>query len=266
LWEETYYWTLIQQGAKKIGPLPNPPGPKATITPQEKAAAKKLTVALHYGQDRGTIRKWTAYWKLLSELRDNGATALLLYRTGEFKDYFFQHPKEFDMLLSWHKVYNFPLRQLGARILAQEGNDFSGKSDIEEKCIFDRLHAPYSLCWGDHLSIWNNDLMEYKNFMANHKVKPTSRKSNIDVLRYGLKGQPDRNKSSFINFVPFEGESGNKTIGTRSSSIKLLTVALVVPVAPGDFLGIFAGCLATPIINHLGLSQDQSRIFGWTIP
>jgi hypothetical protein len=38
LWEETYYWTLIQQGAKKIGPLPNPPGPKATITPQEKAA------------------------------------------------------------------------------------------------------------------------------------------------------------------------------------------------------------------------------------
>jgi hypothetical protein len=198
---------------------------------------------LHYGQDRGTIRKWTAYWKLLSELRDKGATALLLYRTSEFKGYFFQHPKELDMLMSWHKVYDFPLRQLGAKILAQEGNDFSGKSDIEEKWIFDRLHSPYNLCWGDHLSIWNEDLLEHENFMANHKIKPTSRKSNIHILRYGLKGQPDRNKSSFVNFVPFEGESGNRTIGTRSSSTKLLTVAPVVPVAPGDFLGIFAGCL-----------------------
>lgn len=79
LWKETYYWPMIQQGAKKISPLPNPSSPKTRITPQEKAAAKKLILALHYGQDRGTIFKWTAYWKLLSELRDKGATTLLLY-------------------------------------------------------------------------------------------------------------------------------------------------------------------------------------------
>jgi hypothetical protein len=39
-----------------------------------------------------------AYLKLLSDLRDKGATAFLLGRTSEFKRYFFQHPKELDML------------------------------------------------------------------------------------------------------------------------------------------------------------------------
>jgi hypothetical protein len=61
LWKETYYWPMIQQGAKMISPLPNPSGPKTGITPQERAAAKKLTLAIRYGQDRGTIFKWTAY-------------------------------------------------------------------------------------------------------------------------------------------------------------------------------------------------------------
>jgi len=82
--------------------------------------------------------------------------------------------------------------------------------------------------------------MEHEIFMANHKIKPTSRKSNIHVLRYGLKGQPNRNKSSFVSFVPYEGESGKKTLGTLSSSTQLLAVAPLVPVAPRDFLGIFA--------------------------
>jgi hypothetical protein len=147
------------------------------------------------------------------------------------------------MLLSWNRVYDFPLRQLGARILAQEGNDFSGKSDIEEKWIFDRLHAPQNLCWGDHLSIWEPDSMEYENFMANCKIKPTSRKSNTHILRHGLKGQPDRNKSSFVSFVAYEGESGKRTLGSRIGSTKLLTVTPLVPILPGDFLGIFSGQL-----------------------
>ncbi|KFZ16980.1 hypothetical protein V502_04811 [Pseudogymnoascus sp. VKM F-4520 (FW-2644)] len=243
LWKETYYWPMIQQGAKMIGLLPNPSGRKTGITPQEKAAAKKLTLAMHCGQNRGTIFKWTAYWKLLSGLREKGAATLLLYRTSEFKGYFFQHPKEIDMLLSWYSVYNFPLRQLGARTLAQEGNDFSGTSDIEEKWIFDRLHAPHNMCWGDHLSMWDPDSMERENFMANCIIKSTSRKSNIDVLRYGLKRQPERNKSNYVNLVPYEGESGKRTLGTRTSSTKLLTVAPLVPILPGDFLGIFSGRL-----------------------
>ena len=243
LWKQAYFWPMIQQRAKMIGPLPTASGRKADITPQEKSAAKRLILAMGYGQSRDNIFKWTAYWKLLSDLRDQGVMALLLYRTPEFKAYFFQHSKELDMLLSWNRVYDFPLQQLGARIIAQEGNDYSGKSDIEEKWIFDRLHAPQNLCWGDHLSLWDNDLTEREDYMANHKITPTSGKSNIHVLRHGLKGQPDRNKSSFVNLVPYEGESGKRTLSTQSSSTKLLAVAPLVPITPGDFLGIFSGRL-----------------------
>jgi hypothetical protein len=66
-------------------------------------------------------------------LSTKGATALLLGRTGEFKNYFFQHPKELEVLLSWNEVYDFLLRQLPWRVIAEEGGDFSRKSDIEEK-------------------------------------------------------------------------------------------------------------------------------------
>ncbi|PQE14720.1 Vacuolar sorting-associated 3 protein [Rutstroemia sp. NJR-2017a BBW] len=243
LWKETYYWPMIQQRAKMIGPLPNPSGRKTEITPQEKAAAKKLILAMGYGKSRDNIFKWTAYWKLLSELRDERAIELILYRTREFKAYFFQHPKELKTLLSWNRVYDFPLRQLRVRTIAEEGNDFSGKSDIEEPWILSRLHAPQHLCWGDHLSIWDHDSTEYENFLADHRIKPTSGKSNIHVLRHGLKGQSDHNKSSFVSLVPYEGESGKRTLGTRRVSSELLAVVPLVPILPGDFLGIFSGRL-----------------------
>jgi hypothetical protein len=242
LWKESYFWPMIQRRAKMIGPLPNPSGRKTEISPQEKSAAKKLTLAMGYGQSRDNVFKWTAYWKLFSQLRTNGATTLLLYRTREFKAFFFQHPKELDILLSWNRVYNLPLRQLEARIVAEEGNDFSGKSDIEAEWIFGRLHAPQNLYWGD-LSLWDNDSTEHEDFMVNHDVKPTSEKSNIHVLCHGIKGHPGCNKSSFVSLVPYEGESGKKTLGARSSSTKLLAVAPLVSISPGDFLGIFPGKL-----------------------
>jgi hypothetical protein len=89
-----YYWPMIQQRAKTIGPLPDSSGSKTEITPQEKLAAKKLIGATGYGQSRNNIFKWAAYLKLLSDLRDKGTTAFLLGRTSEFKTYFFQHPKK----------------------------------------------------------------------------------------------------------------------------------------------------------------------------
>jgi hypothetical protein len=146
MWKETYYWPMVQQRAKMIGPLPNASGPRTEITPHEKLAAKKLVAAMGYGQSRSNIFKWTSYLKLLSDLREKGATSFLLCRTSEFKNYFFQHAKDLDILLSWNKVYDFPLRQLRLRIIAEEADDFSSKSDIEERCIYDRLHAPQNMC------------------------------------------------------------------------------------------------------------------------
>jgi len=62
-----------------ISPLPNPLGPKTEITPQEKIAAKRLILAIGHSTSRNNIFKWTSYRKLLSDLRNRGATTLLLY-------------------------------------------------------------------------------------------------------------------------------------------------------------------------------------------
>jgi hypothetical protein len=226
-----------------IGPLPESSGPKTEITPQEKLAAKKLIAAMGYGQSRNNLFKWTAYLKLLSDLRDKGATAFLLGRTSEFKSYFFQHPKELDMLLSWNKIYDCPLRQLRLRVIAEEGNDFSGQSDIEDQWIYNRLRAPQNMCWGDHFSVWDQGSTEYEDFLANHSLKPTSTKSNIHVLRYGIKGQLDRNKSTYVSLVPYEGQSAKRTFSNKAASTELLAVAPLVAAAPGDFLGLFPGRL-----------------------
>jgi hypothetical protein len=40
-----------------IGPLPNPSGRKTEITPQEKAAAKRLILVMGYGKSRDNIYK-----------------------------------------------------------------------------------------------------------------------------------------------------------------------------------------------------------------
>jgi hypothetical protein len=39
------------------------------------------------------------------------------------------------MLLSWNQVYDFRLQQLRLRVTAKEGNEFSGKCDIEDNRI-----------------------------------------------------------------------------------------------------------------------------------
>ena len=85
--------------------------------------------------------------------------------------------------------------------------------------------------------------MEREDYMANHRITPTSGKSNIHVLCHGLKDQPDRNKSSLVSLVLYEGNSGKRTLSTQSNSVKLLAVAPLVPISPGDFLGIFSGRL-----------------------
>ena len=61
MWKETYYWPMIQQRAKMIGPLPCASGRRSLISPQEKVAAKQLVAAMGYGQSRNNIFKWTSY-------------------------------------------------------------------------------------------------------------------------------------------------------------------------------------------------------------
>jgi hypothetical protein len=234
---------MIRQRAKMIGPLPIPPGRKTEITPQEKIAAKQLILAIGHGTCRDNVFKWTSYWRLLSDLRQKGATNLLLYRTSEFKTHFFRYTKKLDLLLSWNHIFDLPLQQLRLRVIAEEGGDFSGKCDIEDSRIFERLRTTQTGAWANNLSVWDQNQIEYEDFLANHSVMAISGKSNEHILCHGIKGELACNKSIFVGMVPYEGDSGKRVIGNKPASTKLLSISPLVSVAPGDFLGIFSGKL-----------------------
>ena len=94
--------------------------------------------------------------------------------------------------------------------------------------------------WGDDISVWTKQ--NTRNFV------PTTVHSYFweiqqHVLCHGIKGRLDCNKSIFVNMIPYEGESGKGTIGTKPASTKLLSVSTIASVAPGNFLGIFSGKL-----------------------
>ena len=245
LWKETYYWPAIQQRAKMEGPLPNPSGRKIDMSPQERLVAKRVIPALKYGKSRDSIMKGRSYLKLLSELREAGVKSLLLCRTPEFKTHFWRHPNELNMLLSWNQLYDPYLQQLRLRVIAEEGNDFSGKCDIQDENIKKRLLLlPQMMAdWRNDFSDWDQNSTEKAEYLAHHNLKATSGKSNEHVLRYGIKGDLGRNKAIFVALIPYEGVSGKKTISSKPASTELLAVAPLISVSPGDFLGIFSGQL-----------------------
>lgn len=245
LWKETYYWPAIQQHAKMEGPLPNPSGRKIDMSPQERLVAKRVIPALKYGKSRGSIIQGRSYLKLLSDLREAGVKSLLLCRTPEFKTHFKRHPNELNMLLSWNQLYGPYLEQLRLRVIAEEGNDFSGKCDIQDENIKKRLLLPPQMMadWRNDFSDWDQNSTEKAEYLAHHNLKATSGKSNAHVLRYGIKGDLGRNKAIFVALIPYEGVSGKKTFSSKPASTELLAVAPLISVSPGDFLGIFSGQL-----------------------
>lgn len=65
-----------------------------------------------------------------------------------------------------------------------------------------------------------------EDFLANHDLKPTSAKSNIHVLRHGIKGQLDRNKAIYISLVHYKGKSAKKTFSGKTASSDLVAVGI----------------------------------------
>src|SRR5438045_614422 len=104
----------------------------------------------------------------------------------------------------------------------EEGNDFSGRCDIEDRRIFERLRIPSKGAWGNDLCNWDQNPTKRDNFNADHCITPTSRESNINILQYGINGQLDHNKSIYVGMVLYEGESGKRTIDNKPASTKLL--------------------------------------------
>jgi hypothetical protein len=58
---------------------------KLILPAKKKLAAKELIAAMGYGQSKNNIFNWTSCLKLLSDLRDEEATSILLCWISEFK-------------------------------------------------------------------------------------------------------------------------------------------------------------------------------------
>jgi hypothetical protein len=75
--------------------------------------------------------------------------------------------------------------------------------------------------------------------LADHSLTPTSTKSNINILRYGIERQLDRNKSAYVSLGLYQGVSDTRTFSNKAAS----SIAPLVAAAPGNFLGVFPGWL-----------------------
>jgi hypothetical protein len=82
-WEEIYYWPMIKKGGanltQKFGPLPKPRGPSNGVSQEERRATKELAIAKRLGSSNDNVLKYGSFWRLLSDLRTNGVTLMLLY-------------------------------------------------------------------------------------------------------------------------------------------------------------------------------------------
>lgn len=174
--KETYYWPIIQRGAKNTGQLPESSGRKTRVTPQENDAAKRLVIALGYGCSRDNILKARSYLKLLSSLQEARVTLLLLYGTKEFGTHFLGHQNDLSAVLSWNQLYHPRIHELRLRAIAQAGEDFSSRCDLEDQNLLHRLHIPQAVIWRDDLSEWA-DTAEKDNFGVAQSIKAVSGKS-----------------------------------------------------------------------------------------
>jgi hypothetical protein len=66
---------------QKFGPLPKSRGLSNGVSYEERRATKELVIAKKFGLSNDNVLKYGSFWKLLSDLRTNGVTLMLLYRT-----------------------------------------------------------------------------------------------------------------------------------------------------------------------------------------
>ncbi|KAG4438633.1 hypothetical protein IFR05_005877 [Cadophora sp. M221] len=89
---------------------------------------------------------------------------------------------------------------------------------------------------------------EQQLYLANldsiSRSEELSLQTTTEVLRDGVDGQLERNNAIYICLIPFEGPlNGKRKINGASASRTIVAPCPVVPIQPGDFLGVMSGQL-----------------------
>ena len=244
-WEEAFYWDIIQRYAAALDPMPAARGPPDGFTPQEKVATAKFIEMVGVGTSDENQRKCRLWWKDLSDMQNAGVVCTLLYRSTKFNKYCKtfprrkQSPRELiDTVVSWEKVYGSHIKQIELRALDQAGGNYSGRQDLLHASIAKILSIPESN-WNNGSNMWHsND--EEESWKLTSRCTATSTESTPKRLTEDAYIESGTNKSFFISVRP----------GVN----KLLSVFPIVPISPGDLLGIFSGKIR--FSEHCSVAQS----------
>jgi hypothetical protein len=233
-WEEAFYWDIIKRHAETIDPLSLVAGrgPAGGSTLQEKAAAAEFIALVGIGTCDENQRRCRVWWKDLCEMKNAGVVTILLYRDAKFNKYCKSFPRRknssgelIDIIVSWEKVYSGYIKQIELRALEQAKGNFSGRLDLLHASTAKILRIPES-AWDNGSNTWysNEEAASYK---LTSSCIATSTESNPKRLTEDTYIESGTNKSFFVSIRP--------------GAEKLVSVFPIVPVFPGDLLGIFSG-------------------------
>ncbi|KAH6689928.1 hypothetical protein BKA61DRAFT_717557 [Leptodontidium sp. MPI-SDFR-AT-0119] len=232
--DENAYWEIILKGVKVLDLATLPKGasrgPLDGISAAEKIATENFMKRAGFGTSAENQRKCRGFWKALFDIRKAGVEMITCYRTAEFTQYCKKYPKRSDIslvdaIVSWEKVYGPQMDQLEGRVFEYRKGDFSGKSRLMQKHVAERVQVVES-SWNDAFNEWYSS-DEEAAFKLATTVKAASFKSLASLFSDRANTHQHWNKAIFISLLP-HGD-------------KCLTVSPIIPVLPGDFLGIYSG-------------------------
>lgn len=248
--DENAYWEIILKGVKILDPATLPKesykGPLGCFSAAEKVATENFMKRAGFGTSPENQRQCRCFWKALFDIRRAGVEMITCYRTAEFTQYCKTYPRRSDIslvdtIVSWEKVYGPQIDQLESRVFEYRKGDFSGRSRLMQKHVAGRLQVADSL-WNDASNEWCSN-GEKAAFKLATTVKATSSKSLASLFNDRANTHQHWNKAIFISFWP-HGD-------------KRLAVGPIIPVLPGDFLGIYSG-----IVRFSDIASNSHAIPG----
>jgi hypothetical protein len=156
----------------------------------------------------------------------------MFYRNAKFNKYCKTFPRGkhssqelIDTIVSWEKVYSSHIEQIELRALDQARGNYSGRLDLLHISVAELLSIPESY-WDNGSNMWHSD-NEEASWKLTSSCIATSTESTPKRLTEDAYIESGTNKSFFISIRP--------------SVDKLVSVFPIVPIFPGDLLGIFSG-------------------------
>jgi hypothetical protein len=267
LWRETFRYNYVVKLAEaniRTYYRENP-GSAADASQAEAEAVKELVDVVSKGRSEENYRKHHRFWEFLHDVRvegtnneiedakarmlKDGLTHILQFRTKGFNRRFFNKTKDsLQTVRKWNQVYHPYMKEVQMRVLAERANDFSGSTDLHQTVVVkeSQVSKVARINWVNGTRGLNRE--EQQSYLASFdcmlQPEELSLQSSTEVLRDGIDGQSERNNAIYICLVPYERPPNGKRKrdGVPASRV-VVAPCPVVPILPGDFLGVMSGQL-----------------------